>query len=109
MGGGVSGRFNGTKGGKSNSIPDNVSTTKHIFREAEGHVRDTPDNRKLLEEIANKWENYRGTDKYGNDWYVKKLEDGRQVWVEARNGKIFEGGINNEPKIWNSSTGLKKP
>ncbi len=58
--------------------------------------------------MANNLENFLGTDKYGNEWYTKILEDGRQVWVESRNGSIFEGGINETPKPWNPNTGLKK-
>ena len=49
-----------------------------------------------------------GYDMYRNEWYVKILEDGRQVWAEARNGNIFEGGINDIPNPWDPATGLKK-
>ena len=94
---------------KKNRIPDNDSTTGHIFRDAEGHIPDTPENRTLLENVANDVDNFRGKDKYGNEWYTMDLEDGRQVWVESRNGNIFEGGINEIPKTWNPETGLKKP
>ena len=94
---------------KKNKIPDNDSTTGHIFRDAEGHIPDTPENRALLEEVANDSANLRGIDKYGNEWYTKTQSDGSQVWVESRNGNIFEGGVNNTPKPWNPDTGLKKP
>lgn len=76
-----------------NIIPDNESVVGHIFRDAEGHIPDTIENRNLLESVANTVENFLGVDKYGNEWYSQILEDGRQVWVEVRNGKIFEGGI----------------
>ena len=92
-----------------NKISDNDSITGHIFRDAEGHIPDTPENRALLEDVANDPANFRGTDKYGNEWYTKIQSDGSQVWVESRNGNIFEGGINNTPKLWNLETGLKKP
>ena len=92
-----------------NKIPDNESTTGHIFRDAEGHIPDTIENRKLLEDVANNPDNFLGKDKYGNEWYAKLQDDGSQVWVEARNGKIFEGGVNNISKTWNPQTGLKKP
>ena len=105
---GGSGSGGGNVGNKTNRIPDNNSTIKHIFRDAEGHISDTPENRALLEDVANNVENFLGTDKYGNEWYTKILEDGRQVWVESRNGSIFEGGINEIPKSWNPNTGLKK-
>lgn len=72
-------------------------------------IPDTPSNRALLENVANNPENFRGTDKYGNDWYTKTLADGGEVWVESRNGNIFDGGINETPKPWDTETGLKKP
>ena len=59
--------------------------------------------------MANNSENFRGTDKYGNDWYTKILADGGEIWVESRNGNIFDGGINETPKPWDTETGLKKP
>ena len=90
-------------------IPDNDSTIGHIFRDADGHVWDSPENRALLEAVANDPLNFRGIDKYGNKWYTKIQSDGRQVWVESRDGRIFEGGVNDIPKPWNSDTGLKNP
>ena len=99
----------GDSDSKKNKIPNNDSTTGHIFRDAEGHIPDTPENRALLEDVANDSANFRGTDKYGNEWYTKIQNDGSQVWVESRNGSIFEGGINNTPKTWSPETGLKKP
>lgn len=98
----------GEGGSGPNRIPDNNSTTGHIFRDAEGHIPDTPENRALLENVANNAENFRGIDQYGNEWYTKVLENGKEVWVESRNGNIFEGGINENPKPWNPDTGLKK-
>ena len=88
-----------------NTLPSNDSQIKHIFREKTGHISDTPDNRKLLENVANKKENYMGIDKYGNEWYSQMQSDGSQVWVTTRNGTIQNGGINNPPKTWNADTG----
>ncbi len=96
-------------GGGSNKISNKDSVVKHIFRNSEGHISDTPGNRILLEDVANNADNFLGFDKYGNEWYAMNLKDGRQVWVESRNGTIFEVGINDTPKTWNSETGLKKP
>ena len=93
---------------KANRIPDIDSVIGHIFQAEEGHIPDTPENRALLEDVANHTENLLGIDMYRNEWYVKILEDGRQVWAEARNGNIFEGGINDMPKPWDPATGLKK-
>lgn len=91
-----------------NKIPDNDSINGHIFRDAEGHIENTPENRAILEEVANSKENLRGIDKYGNEWYTKILPDGREAWVESRNGSIFDGGINSKSKSWNPNTGLKQ-
>ncbi|MBC8537261.1 hypothetical protein, partial [Feifania hominis] len=102
------GIMNGESSRKANKIPNNNSTTGHIFRDAVGHIPDTPENRALLEDVANNAENFRGTDKYGNEWYTKTLENGKEVWVESRNGNIFEGGINETSKPWNPYTGLKE-
>jgi len=68
---------------------------------------DTTENRQLLEDIANDENNYLGKDQNGNEWYAKIQSDGSQVWVQAQNGKIFEGGINSIPHLWNPETGLK--
>ncbi len=93
----------------TNRIPDNTSIIGHIFKDTEGHIPDTPENRSLLEEVANDLDNYRGNDQYDNAWYSKILEDGRQVWIQIRDGIIFDGGINDTPKQWNPKTGYKKP
>ena len=39
---------------------------------------------------------------------IKNLENAKQVWVEVRNGKIIDGGLNDIPKEWNHFRGLKK-
>lgn len=98
----------GSAGGHRNVLPKNDSQIKHIFREKSGHIPDTPTNRKLLEEVANKKENYIGTDKYGNEWYFQMQSDGSQVWVTTRDGTIQNGGVNNPPKTWNPDTGYSR-
>ncbi len=98
----------GSAGGHKNVLPKNDAQMKHIFRKKSGHISDTPTNRELLENVANKKENYMGTDKYGNEWYSEMQSDGSQVWVTARNGRIQNGGINNPPKTWNSDTGFSR-
>jgi hypothetical protein len=83
-------------------IPDNPSISGHIFRNASGHfVTDTPENRAILEDVANERSNYQGVDEFGSSVYTKTVEAGRQIWVEVRNGEIRNGGINETPRIFN--------
>ncbi|MDO4939935.1 MAG: hypothetical protein Q4E54_08270 [Lachnospiraceae bacterium] len=86
-------------------LPDNESQTKHIFGKRDGHVPDTPENRKMLEDLANNKELYRGRDADGCDWNSEMQQDGSQKWVRYRNGRIINGGINNPPRRWDSITG----
>lgn len=108
-----SGHFKGTKGDKNsstlnNKLPTKDSQLKHIFRKAEGHLPDTPENRKLIEKVANNPDNYVGKDKYGNEWYSEIQPDGSQIWVTVRNGTIQNAGKNDEPKTWDDETGYSK-
>ena len=90
-----------------NAIPNNPSITGHIFRNSPGHLPNTMDNLKLLEDVANDPVCYYGTDKYGTSWYIKIQPDGAQIWVQSRNHVIFDGGLNEVPLQWNADTGLK--
>ena len=96
------------RGGEHNSFPNKKSQIKHIFRDKEGHITDTPINRSLIKNVANKKENYLGKDKYGNSWYSKIQKDGTQVWSSARKGKIINGGVNKTPMEFDFQTGLNK-
>lgn len=49
--------------------------------------------------MANNAENFRGVDKYGNEWYTKILENGKEVWVESRNGNIFNFFLYFRPRL----------
>lgn len=89
---------------KLNELPTKTAQLKHIFREARGHLLDTPENRKLITETANELENYLGTDKYGNENYAKILPDGSQIWVMVRNGTIQNAGKNLKPRIFDIET-----
>jgi len=81
----------------------------HIFREAEGHLADTPANRKLLTDTASKAENYLGKDNWGNHWYAETRPDGSQVWAQVRNGQIRNGGLNSTARPWTPTTGMSSP
>ena len=90
------------------SFPTNESELGHIFREAEGHVPDSPQNRELLLAVANDESARLQSDQYGNAWAVKLLADGRQIWVQIRSEKIVNAGINAVAREFNPQTGLKK-
>ncbi len=82
-----------------NKMPTNDSQLKHIFRDAEGHfTEDTPANRAALENVVNDPGSKLGTDARGETWYAKETADGKQIWVETRNGTIRDIGINETTK-----------
>lgn len=94
--------------GMAASFPETETELRHIFREAAGHVLDTPENRQLLLEVANDEAARLESDQYSNIWSARLLPDGSQVWVQMRGEKIVNGGINSAPRTFNRSTGLKK-
>ncbi len=73
-----------------------------------GHLVKTPENEKLVYDVANDPKCYLGPDKRGHHWYRKILKNGKQVWTEVRNNKIINWGVNElgDIKICNSETGL---
>lgn len=79
----------------------------HIFRDSEGHfTRDTPEVRKIIEDIVADKNNYNGVDKYGTKWYSKITFDGKQIWAGVRDGKIRYAGVNKVPWQKDLTTGL---
>jgi len=82
---------------------------KHQWGKRNNHVEKTPENEKMIYDMANDPNCYYGPDTRGNHCYAKKLEDGRQVWTTVRNNKIREWGVNDTDKIrtYNSETGFK--
>ena len=116
MGAGQSDLYKGTYGDKPEnipdelkgkiSLPDNDAQLKHIFRKEAGHLPDTPENRKLLLDLANDEHYHAGQDKWGNDWNARLNDDGTQDWTRSRNMIINEGGRNDVPRPWHERTGL---
>lgn len=82
----------------------------HIFRKSHGHIeRDTVESRQLLEGTVTR-NNFLGTDSLGgSNWYARLLPDGRQIWVQVRNGQIRNAGINDEPYVFDPSRGMVHP
>ncbi len=78
-------------------VGESCTQIKHIFRNGEGHLTDTPANRNALAPVASDEHNYVGTDKHGNRWYAKTV-DGKQFWVKVRNGMVTDCGMNDEPR-----------
>jgi len=89
-------------------FPTSESELRHIFRQADGHVDDTLENRHLLLAVANDMSARLESDQYGNSWSAKVLPDGRQAWVQMRGEKIVNAGINGISREFNSYTGLKR-
>lgn len=101
---GQTGHFGDGSGG--NTLPTGDSQLDHIFGARQGHLPDTAANRQLLVDVANGEDNYAGTDKHGNEWYVRIEPGGSQTWATVRNGTIQNGGSNNPPRDWDDDTGL---
>gem|GEM_PF-1113347 len=93
-----------------NRIDENPDRLRHMFRDAEGHfTADTPENRQLIERVANNPTNRLGTDGFGNSWFAETQMNGNQIWVKVRGNRIVEAGINTTPRTFNSATGLTAP
>ena len=116
MGAGQSDLYKGTYGDNLDNIPDelkdrvklpkNDSQLKHIFRDEEGHLKDTPENRKMLLDLANNNKYHMGKDMYGNEWHIRINEDGSQDYTREMRQVINEGGKNEIPRSWDEMTGL---
>ena len=89
-------------------FPTSESELRHIFRQTERHVADTPENRGLLLDVANDVSARLESDQYGNTWAACVLPDGQQAWVRIRADTILNGGINATPRKFNPRTGLNQ-
>ncbi len=88
-------------------LNDNRATK--IFGTRDGHIADSPANRALLTDVANDPATTLGPDKFGTVWSAKNQPDGTQVWVQTRNGEVWNGGVNKTPVPYNPETGLAAP
>lgn len=81
----------------------------HIFRDAPGHLLDTPEARAALLALASDPRHYLGRDRYGSDWFAMVLDDGAQLWAQMRGRRIRNGGLNRPPRDYFSVlTGLAR-
>ncbi|MBK7727784.1 MAG: hypothetical protein IPJ33_04570 [Gammaproteobacteria bacterium] len=87
------------------SLPTKPGQLGHIFRNAPGHLADTPANRQLLTDVASNSANRLGADRFGNVWSSVTRADGTQVWVSTRNGVIQNGGLNQVPQAFPTIVG----
>jgi len=96
-----------TGGGSVSSIKISIPQDRagHIFKNKDGHMADTAQNRKLLVDAAYNSNNFKGVDKWGNTWHSQLQLDGSEIWTQSRGGRIINGGINNPPKKWHPETG----
>ncbi len=81
----------------------------HIFRDAPGHMSDSPEAREALLGLVADPANFIGRDRYGTEWYAATLADGAQMWAQVRGGRVRNGGRNEKPRDYFSlATGLAR-
>ena len=79
----------------------------HIFRSADGHFpTDTLAARRVLLRVANDPTKRLGVDRFKAVWAAETMPDGTQIWVQIRDGRITNDGVNRTPRVFNISTGL---
>jgi len=88
-------------------LPSDRSQLCHIFKD-DHLLSNTPENQKLLLDLANDKSYYVGTDERNNMWNYRFDSQGRQIWVEYRDNIIRDGGINvgDDIREFNKKTGL---
>jgi RHS repeat-associated protein len=101
--------INAAKGG-TNTVTRSESVLGHIFRDASGHVNPstiTSQNRyiNLFEKVGNNATNLNPNvlnnfqrSAGGFQGFSQTFRNGKQVWVQTINGKIFDAGVNIIPK-----------
>ncbi len=69
---------------------------------------DTINNRRLLQDLLNRPENYLGKAN-GSDWYARLLPNGSQLWACHYNGELRCAGIRRSPVDFDPVNGLSTP
>ena len=89
-----------------NKFPENKNSLHHLFRNKEGHIVGTLENKKMILDLVQNVENCAGEIE-GVVWYSKLEKNGEQLWacVWMETQEIRNCGINKEPRIWNSISG----
>jgi hypothetical protein len=109
-GGGLPGSMPGTAGPQAaprlKLFEGNIG---HIMTDRKGHLPDTPENRALIEDVANDPAAMLGPDEAGNLWAGRTLPDNTQVWAQLRGDRIINGGLKKQPHQYNPKTGLASP
>jgi hypothetical protein len=88
------------------TLPTNRAQLLHIFREAEGHLTNTPENQQTIVDLVNSRDYYVGTDATGRQWFGLQKSDGTQIWAVVRNGVVQNGGLNMTPRSFDPTTGF---
>jgi hypothetical protein len=80
---------------------------RHIFRNAEGHFADdTPENRSRLLRVARDPARRLGVDRFGILWAEETMPDESQIWVQIKDRKVINGGLNLKPRAFDVAVGL---
>lgn len=67
----------------------------HILADRQNHLPDTPENRKMFEEISSDKSNFIKQDSRGFNIYAKVVGD-KEIWIHERNGIIQDAGYNTD-------------
>ena len=87
-------------------MPKQRAQVMHIMAKREGHMIDTPENRRILEKISDDKRNYIRSDPRGFNVYSKVI-NGKEYWVHERNGIIQNGGVNTKEFYYHKKGGKK--
>jgi hypothetical protein len=92
-----------------NQFSENKDNVVHMFRNKDGKLTDTTENRQRILNMTHDKNNCQGRDDRGNIWYMKVEPDGTQLYAEVRDCRIVNCGFNkiSEHRIYDQARGLK--